>query len=123
METPQRSTPSNPSTGERELRFDFGRFEGFNFRTQSAIERLLTAEEIIAWDHDAQGEAEFWPAGDRPELALLVVRGDTAAAFLKIHYAVNIAGADLASLTPDRIEDMNLHLFFGSNFTDLRKEA
>jgi len=143
MDTHQRSTPLDPKTGNRELRFDLGNFEGFNFRTQSVIERLLTAQEVVAWNHDVQGEAEFWPTGDRPELALVVGRGntvttsellaldrllqelgdDSAAAFLKIHYAVNVAGADLATLTPDGIEDMNLHLFFGSNFTDLRKEA
>ena len=46
-------------------------FEGFNFRTQSAIQRNLTASEVVEWDHDQKGEAEFWPAGDRPEVGLI----------------------------------------------------
>ena len=41
------------------LRFDLGTFEGFNFRDQSAIERELTAEEVVNWNHDGDGEAEF----------------------------------------------------------------
>ena len=37
--------------------YDFGQFEGFNFRSQSAIERALTAQDVVGWDHDREGEA------------------------------------------------------------------
>ena len=36
---------------------DLGTFEGFNFREQCAIERILSANEVIEWDHDKKGEA------------------------------------------------------------------
>ena len=46
------------------LRNDLGTFEGFSFRHQCAIFPNLSAQDVIDWDHDNQGEAEFWPSGD-----------------------------------------------------------
>ena len=51
---------------------DLGMFEGFNFRAQSAIDSVLSADEVLAWDHDAQGEAEFWPDGSNPFVSKLL---------------------------------------------------
>ncbi|MCX6917592.1 MAG: hypothetical protein NT167_31925 [Verrucomicrobia bacterium] len=126
-----------------EIDFDLGTFEGFNFRTQCAIFGNLTAAEVVEWDHDKNGEAEFWPSGDRPEVALLFnhrncvsgadllglnrllaeLGGDSPEHFLRIHYAVNFCGSSLADLSRDQVEDSPLHIFFGSNFLDVRREA
>jgi len=128
---------------ERTIEFDLGTFEGFNFRTQSAIERVLTAVEVVAWDHDRNGEAEFWPAGDRAEVALLFkskcavtaselvdvdrllneLGGDCSGNFLRIHYAINVSGVDLSALSAEMVEDQFLHVFIGTSFIDLRREA
>ena len=128
---------------EKKIRFNLGTFEGFNFRAQSAIDRILTASEVVAWDHDRLGEAEFWPAGDRPEVALIFrgksavtaselldvdrlltdLGGDSPENFLRIHWLVNIHGAALAGLSSEAVEDQNLHLFLGTSFIDLRREA
>lgn len=130
-------------TGQPATRFDLGTFEGFNFRDQSAIEKNLTADEVIGWDHDREGEAEFWPAGDRAEVAWLFsgksavtcselqaldalleeLGGDDPENFLKIHHALNVCSGDLHSLTAQQVEDENVHIFFGSNFWDLRRET
>jgi hypothetical protein len=130
-------------TGAPEITFNLGTFEGFNFRTQSAILRTLTAADVVGWDHDRQGEAEFWPAGDRPEVALLFknkgtvtgpelleldrllteMRGDSVENFLWIHYVVNTCGAALEGLTRNVVEDANLEIFLGSDFIELREEA
>jgi hypothetical protein len=130
-------------TGNPKIAFDLGTFEGFNFRTQSAILRPLTAAEVVGWDHDRQGEAEFWPAGDRAEVALLFkfkgtvtgselreldrllteMRGDSVENFLWIHYVVNTCGAAFEGLSRNAVEDANLEIFLGSNFVDLREEA
>jgi hypothetical protein len=127
----------------KEVQFDLGTFEGFNFRNQGAIAHPLTAEEVVNWDHDRAGEAEFWPSGDAPGVAVLFnhrssvtasdlleldrlldeLDGDSIENFLKIHYAVNICGADLATLSRDQVEDHCLQIFLGASFTDLRKEA
>jgi hypothetical protein len=135
METQQ---PSQ-RTGETRL----GTFEGYNFREHSAIERTLTAAEVIAWEHDADGEAEFWPAGDCPALAVLfngmnhvtggelrcvlelldAVAGDDEETLLRLHLLVNIHGAELETLTASDIEDLNVHLYRGDCRYDLRKEA
>ena len=53
------------------LKHDLGEFEGFNFRNQTAIYPNLTAREVVDWDHDGEGEAEFWPAGDHSGVAAL----------------------------------------------------
>lgn len=126
-----------------DIEFDLGTFEGFNFRSQSAIDRILTAAEVVGWDHDEQGEAEFWPSGDRPEVAMLFksrstvteselldlnrllqeMGGDSPYHFMLIHYAVNISGAELSTLSRENVEDFPLHVFFGANFLDVRQEA
>ena len=125
------------------LEHDLGTFEGFNFRDQSAIERTLTGPEVVQWDHDADGEAEFWPSGDLAgvatvfggrssitcsellalDRALTALGGDEPENFLRIHYAVNVHGLALAELTADQLDDLNLHIFRGSSFYDVRREA
>ena len=134
-------TPSSDATAA--LVFDLGTFEGFNFRQQGAIDRTLTAEEVVNWEHDMHGEAEFWPAGDHPGVALLFkgrtcVTGrelqaldcllqelgdDSTTNFLRIHHAVTCCGCDLSTLSVENIEDQCLHLFEGTSFIDLRRQA
>jgi hypothetical protein len=60
-----------PKNSLSDLSYDLGTFEGFNFGHQSAIEYELTAAQVLAWDHDKNGEAEFWPSGDKPEVSLV----------------------------------------------------
>lgn len=123
--------------------YDFGTFEGFNFRDQSAIERILSADEVLNWDHDKDGEAEFWPAGDSAGVALVFkgstavtagelsalaallhdLGGDTDENYLRVHYALNVTGESLDDLTAERVEDQPLTIFWGDSFTDARKEA
>ena len=131
------------ATDSVELQFDFGTFEGFNFRTQGAIDRILSANEVLTWDHDGAGEAEFWPSGDSPGVAL-VFQGktsvtaselrdldrllgelgeDSEANYLRIHFALGIRGGDLAALTGAEVEDQLFHVFIGTSFMDLRREA
>ncbi len=125
------------------IHFNLGTFEGFNFRTQSAIRRLLTAADVVAWDHDRQGEAEFWPSGDQfgvgivfnrksavtaGELLdldhLLVELGDDSLEnYLRIHYAVNVRGANLAGLSTDAMQDYYVHVFLGNSISHLRFDA
>jgi len=132
---------SAPTTNA--LIYDLGTFEGFNFREDGAIEDILTAEEVISWDHDQNGEAEFWPSGDHAAVALIFqnqtsvtacqllaldrllvdLGGDDSVNFLKIHYMQEVCGSDLAQITVEQLEDLNLHIFFGQSFMDVRSEA
>ncbi|HAB17725.1 MAG TPA: hypothetical protein PLX89_00780 [Verrucomicrobiota bacterium] len=125
------------------INYDLGHFEGFNFRTESAIERALTAQDIVAWNHDRDGEAEFWPAGNKPELSVVFegqncvtasellalasllddLGGDTQENYLSVYFAVAIHGGSLGKLTADQIRDQAPCCFFGTNFTDVRREA
>ena len=122
---------------------NLGTFEGFNFREQGAIEKRLTMQDIVGWDHDAEGEAEFWPAGDCPALAKLFagksavtrpelervsalleeVDGDDEETLLRLHHLVNLQGQSLDAVTAENIQDTNVHVFRGDCFIDVRKEA
>lgn len=126
-----------------ETRYDFGSFEGFNFREQAAIEKLLTTIEVLNWDHDLMGEAEFWPSGDNPWVSLIFENRSSVTAselleldrilvetgadgdcdFVKIYYALHVSGNRLEDLSARSLDDLNLHTFYGSNFTDVRKDA
>ncbi len=68
-----RNHSSRVTTEQEEIGLfnDLGSFEGFSFRGQQAIERDLSAEEVVNWDHDGDGDAEFWPAGDCPGVQLV----------------------------------------------------
>ena len=122
---------------------DLGTFEGFNFREQGAIERRLTAEEVIGWNHDKEGEAEFWPAGDNPAVAELFKPGRRVTGselehlahlladawgyphevLLRVHFLVNMQGEDLRELTALKVEQHDVHLFRGDTFIDVRRAA
>src|ERR1035441_6636482 len=128
---------------KQELRFDLGTFEGFSFRDQSAMWPNRTADEVVNWDHDKNGEAEFWPSGDNEGVHLVFkgsssvtsaelialdelmaeLGGDSEVNFLRIHYAISTCGARLEELSGSQIEDQNVQFFFGDCFTDARKEA
>ena len=134
----------NPSSSATvALHFDLGTFEGFNFRLNGAIDRILTAQEVVNWEHDAHGEAEFWPSGDHPGVALLFKHKTAVSAselqaldcllydlgddsdynFLRIHHAVNCCGYNLGTLTSEQVEDQPLNIFLGTSFLDLRRQA
>ena len=125
------------------LKHDLGEFEGFNFRNQAAIYPNLTAREVFDWDHDGEGEAEFWPAGDHPGVAALFSQksavsaselkalddllcqlgSDDTATFLRIRYAVQDRGLDIHNVSAGEVEDAPCYTYHGSNFTDLYREA
>ena len=127
---------------KRELHFDLGSFEGFNFREDAAIEDNLTAQDVVNWDHDRDGEAEFWPSGDHAgtrlvfqnrtaitasELvaldALLHETGDSEETFLIIYFALHCCDEELSTLTEEKLMESDVFLFIGQSFMDLRSEA
>ena len=127
----------------RSLQFNLGMFEGFNFRTQSAVDHLVSAEAVVNWNYDRQGEAEFWPTGDVPEVALLFkhrsnvtatellaldwvlgeLGGDSRYNFLQVHYAVNLCGDALPTLSAESVQDRCVQVFIGNRSRDVRRDA
>ena len=114
--------------------YELGTFEGFSFRDDRAIERTLSAQEVVDWDHCRDGEAEFWPSGDHAGVALVFkdrsavmgselgdlsrllheLGGDCMENFARIYYAIAVGGGALSDLSGSDIEDHNLHIFIGS---------
>ncbi|MFO1459303.1 MAG: hypothetical protein U1G08_07820 [Verrucomicrobiota bacterium] len=129
-------------TQTQNITHDFGHFEGYNFRHQTAIERLLTATEVVQWDHDRHGEAEFWPAGDKREISLIFrdqsavtatellelsvllgeLEDDSTENYLSVYFALSV-GEELGKVTADRVRDLAPCCLLGGNFTDVRREA
>ena len=123
--------------------YEFGTFEGFNFRNQSAVPKILTVHDVLNWDHDADGEVEFWPAGDSAgvalifkghntvtaselaalELLLSALGGDSAENFLRVHYSVNMLGERLGDVDASTIENQAPMIYWGDSFSDVRKDA
>ncbi len=143
MEPFSRPTPTTAHSGNRKLRFDLGRFVGFSFRTQTAVERLLTAQEVVDWDPERDGEAEFRPLGDRRELVLAIgegsaitasellaldrllqaAGGDRVEVCLRLRHALKQPGRHLSTVTAAELTNPDLHVFFGSPLTELRAAA
>lgn len=121
---------------------DLGTFEDFNHRTQSAIFPNVTAEELVNWDHEKLGEAEFWHSGDKPGISeildsnnvsasdvlaldrLLSELGDDILTLAKLLYRTNHHGYSLQQIEPQDIEDCPASYFIEeAAFIDLRKTA
>ena len=120
---------------------DLGTFEGFNFRQGAAIDRLLTAQEVVGWEHDQHGEAEFWPSGDhailshlfpdrvtRYELQTLAallsqMEGQAEANLLQICFACQAREIDLEDLTVERLDERFATVFEAATFYDARRAA
>lgn len=122
---------------------DLGTFEGFNFSTDSAIEESLDGNVVVAWDHDQQGEAEFWPSGDHSGVSLVFagrsaitaaelaaldrllaeLGDDSLESFARIAHVLGRGGLPLLDLSSSEIDDSGAHVFVGHNFLDVRRTA
>jgi hypothetical protein len=126
----------------QQIENDLGTFEGFNHKTQEAIYPNVTAQEMLDWDHDGRGEAEFWHSGDNPGVAyildsddvlprdmvaldqLLSVLGNDNTALAKIAYLIHSGGYRLQELDAGTVEDSSLWVFIDQvPFIDLRRSA
>ena len=133
---------SNPSQNTRALIHNLGSFQGTNFRHHCPIERILTANEVVAWDHEREGQAEFWPSGDHAGASLIFgiqevtaseivaldnlleqLGGDTDRNFLRIYYAMTARGCAVSDLTLGQLDNEAVHIFIGSDWAELKQEA
>jgi hypothetical protein len=121
---------------------DLGTFEGFNHKTQEALDSNVTAQELLDWDHDGLGEAEFWHSGDNPGVALILDSndvlpkdvvaldrllselGDDASVLARIYFLTEYSGHRLQELDPETVEDAQLSVFIdNTSMVDLRRTA
>lgn len=125
------------------IKHDLGTFLGFSTETNSSLGRNLQATEVLSWDPAHDGKARFWPSGDHAAVAIVFtgkcsvtaaelaaldrllaeLGGDSSENFLKIHYAVNAMSIPLLELTPERLASLQLHIYRGSDFHEVRKDA
>ena len=123
-----------------EIENDLGEFEGYNFREMSAIFPNHSAQEVIDWDHDGQGEAEFWPEGSNTFVRLLADGNCSASDLIEIDrifseldnneqelikavYLKQNNGLNLKDITREAIDDACLYVYGPGYFSDLREEA
>ena len=125
---------------KHEIENDLGEFEGFNFKTQSAIFPNHTAQEVVDWDHDGQGEAEFWPEGSNEFVRLLadgscscfdIIEIDRIFSeldnneqdLIKAVYLKQNNGLSLKDITREAVDDACLYVYGPGYFSDLRRDA
>lgn len=124
------------------LQNDFGTFKAFDLQTQTAIEGSLTAEGLVNWNPDRQGDAEFRPVGDHEGVALIFKKQGTVNAadlveldglleqlggatdenYLRIYFMVTYYGYSVWKLDPATVEETTVHIFRGDSFRDMRNE-
>lgn len=121
---------------------DLGTFEGFSFRNQEAIFGEITAQEVIDWEHDVSGEAEFWPSGDSRLVAKIFQGQSAVTAFdlqhlesllatgddqelMSVYIALHENGGSIETLDADRVDELasRYHVYAGATFCDLYEEA
>jgi hypothetical protein len=121
---------------------DLGTFEGFNHRTQEAIYPNVTAQQLMDWDHDELGEAEFWHSGDNSGVSMILTSnnvsagdiialdrllselGDDILTLAKLIYRINHHGYSLHEVEPRDIDDCPASYFIQDvSFIDLRRTA
>lgn len=128
------------------LAHHLGNFEGYNLTNSKAIPFPITGQEVIDWNHDLQGEAEFWPSGDNAGLELifrgdsklmsncnsnqlleidrilLELGNDSLSNYAKIYAAIN-NGWTLQSITANIINDEQTYIFIGDCFHEMARDA
>lgn len=124
--------------------YDFGNFDGRHWPYEcQKLENVLPAQELVDWDALANGEAEFWPAGDNRELTLVIgddkpvggedllalsalleqLGGDSVENYLRIHQAMEETGFGLVHLTAPMVEACLVHVFVGEELDEVRRMA
>lgn len=121
---------------------NLGTFEGFNHRTQEAIHPNVTAQQLVKWDHDGLGEAEFWHSGDNSGVSMILTSNNVSASDIialdrllselgddiltqaKLIYRINHNGSSLHQIEPREIDDCPASYFIQDlSFVDLRRTA
>ena len=136
---------------KKSIRSNLGLFNGYDFRSQSKMDRLFSANEVINWDHHKDGDAQFRPSGDHkgvfevfkrkdwyyePDLhkdyfenweiqhldELIDAYGDEPGTFAKIIWHLE-KGCRFLDVTISEIKEANLYVYRGENFLTLMKKA
>jgi hypothetical protein len=128
------------------IRYDFGTFDGGCWPTEYVdLWQLVTASEILHWGEDDQGEGEFWPSGDKPEMTLLFdevdgtidgegqllalvklldhLGGDAAENYLRIRHAMNWLKMDIHELPMRVLDLLPVHIFVGTALAEVEDHA
>ena len=113
---------------------DLGTLEGLSFTRQCALERTVTAEEILTYPE----EAEFWPSGDNALVAALLDWKTTKPSELlaldalitqvgehRLIAAIALIqdGFRISEITEDLLDERSVHVFEADNFMSARTNA
>ena len=122
---------------------DLGTFDGYNLEHDKAIINISAAD-LILYDHELSGEAEFWPSGDNvgvklvfEELSIknrvtgemlldlkriiLEMGGPSLTNYAILHHAIHYNGETLETILASELLDLNLHVFHNEKFESKRE--
>jgi hypothetical protein len=132
---PPAKTPDPKSTPK------LGTFKAVYLRDGILVRRTLSVDEVLGWDDEVRGGAEFRPAGDCRALSVLfkgrvtpfelkrVVNlldgagGETQDTLLRIHFWVNVLEGAWKGLTVDWLKRVEVGVFYGASFFELHSAA
>ena len=117
---------------------DLGTFDGYNLEHDKSIINISAAD-LILYDHELSGEAEFWPSGDNVGVRMVFkdlnlngrVTGEMLLSLKKIilemggpsltnyailHHAIHYNGETLETISASELLDLNLHVFHSEKY-------
>lgn len=132
-----------------EMKYDFGTFDGGHWPYEyNRFHDPITPQALIDWDVVTDGDAEFWPSGDKEEIALLFTRateddydrilkadlivlsklldhlgGDSLENYLRIRHAAKAHGGIVANVETAALDLLVVHIFVGDEIGDVRRRA
>jgi hypothetical protein len=129
-------------------RYDFGTFDGGYWPTEYCVldEKFQASEiPIREWNRFEDGEIEYWPSGDKPELTLLFddidnkitcqnelrslanlldhLGGDSSENYLRIRHAMGRLAVVVGDLSPQALDELPVHIFIGTGLTEVEEQA
>ncbi len=125
------------------VKHHLGHFKGLNLRSQQPIPTLLTAQEIVDWNYDENGESVFWPHGDHEGVQkvfsmfsyvdacrlialdrLLTSMGcDDDYNYIQIVATMSILGKGILQLSDADVEDYSDFVYCADDFIHAREDA
>ena len=132
-----------------ELKYDFGTFDGGHWPYEyQSFDDPVASQDVVDWDTITDGGAEFWPSGDKEEIALLFegatergqervskvelihlanlldhLGGDSLENYLRIRHAMKAREMGVGRVSTELLDSTVAHIFVGDDLGEVRRRA
>ena len=132
-----------------EMKYDFGTFDGGHWPYEyQSFDDPVASQDVVDWDAITDGDAEFWPSGDKEEIELLFegatergqervskvelihlanlldhLGGDNLENYLRIRHAMRARETGVGRVSSELLDSMVVHIFVGEEIGEVRRRA